>query len=261
MAELRLAALLSVACLALLHFSGRLGFLHQELSRPWQRWAGLASLFGVLTLAVFHPVATAGRVLEIDPAEIDFGELFAGHLLLVGFLLAWWGVSGRPSWRRLLCLPRQPLGAAVWSGVVVGVFGWMATLLVTFGVAASVTSVTGSPAGPTEVPPIMGWIADLPLWRKAVIVAAAMSVEEAFFRAFLQPRLGLAVSTTLFTLAHVNYGLPFMIVAVLTLSLVLGALFELRRNLVPCMVAHGVFDAIQIFVVIPLAVGQLTAPG
>jgi membrane protease YdiL (CAAX protease family) len=91
-----------------------------------------------------------------------------------------------------------------------------------------------------------------------MIVGAAMSVEEAFFRGFLQPRLGLALSTLLFTLAHVNYGLPFMVVAVLTISAILGALFAVRRNLLPCMVAHGVFDAIQIFLVIPFAVRQLT---
>lgn len=261
MPAFRLAALLSVACLALLHLRGRLGFLRRELPQPWQLWSGLALLFGVLTAAVFHPVATAGEVLDFDPSAIDFGALFAGHAVLVGFLVAWRYVSGLPPWRALLCLPREPIGAAVWSGIVVGVFGWTVTMLVTFAVAASVTSVTGSPAGPSEAPPIMLWIAGLPAWRKALIVAAAMSVEEAFFRSFLQSRLGLAISTALFALAHLNYGLPFMIIAVLTISTILGVLFELRRNLVSCMVAHGVFDAIQIFVVIPVAVRQLAAQG
>jgi membrane protease YdiL (CAAX protease family) len=259
MFEARLAAVLSVAALAVLHLAGRLAFLRQELARAWQRWLGLALLFAVLAAAVFYPVATAGDVLHLDPAAIAFPEIFSGHLLLVAFLVAWWALSGRPSWQTFLHLSPEGLGAAVRDGVVVGSLGWSATLLVTFAVAASAGAVTSAPLGPAEVPPIMLWMADLPVWRKALIVGAAMSVEEAFFRGFLQTRLGLPASTLLFALAHVNYGLPFMVVAVLTISVILGALFALRRNLVSCVIAHGVFDAIQIFVIIPFAVRQLTS--
>jgi membrane protease YdiL (CAAX protease family) len=143
--------------------------------------------------------------------------------------------------------------------VFAGSVGWAVTLLVTAAVAASAGQFSPAPLAPREPPPVMLWMASLPLWRKAVIVAVAMTVEEAFFRGYLQPRIGLLLSTVLFALAHFNYGLPLMVVAVFTISAIFGVLFEVRRNLLACVIAHGVFDSIQIFVIIPIAVRQLAA--
>lgn len=254
--ELQLAAFLALVCLLVLHLSGRLEFLADEMSGA-RRWVGLALLFAILTLAVFYPVATFGEAKDFDPLHVDFLALFAGHMVLLLFLFAWWLLSGRPPVREYLSLPRQPLGPAVLTGIFAGSVGWAVTLLVTAIVAASAGSLTEAPLAPSEAPPLMLWLATLPVWRKAIIVGMAMTVEETFFRAFLQPRIGIVLSTTLFALAHFNYGLPLMVVAVFTISMIFGTVFELRRNLVPCIVAHGVFDAIQIFVIIPLAVSNL----
>lgn len=256
--ELQLAAVLSLACLTALRFTRRLEFLQSELEGAGRRWLGLGLLFTILAIAVFFPVATVGDASDFDPADADFRTLFAGHVLLVAFLVSWWLLSGRPHWRVFLSLPARPLASAVSSGVATGVVGWAVTLLVTAIVASTVASISEQALAPRHPPPVMLWMAHLSYTRKAVIVGVAMTVEETFFRAFLQPRLGLFVSTLLFALAHFNYGLPLMVVAVFTISLVFGMLFELRRNLLPCIVAHGVFDAIQIFVIIPLAVQQLT---
>jgi membrane protease YdiL (CAAX protease family) len=253
MAELGVAALLAAACVAALRFTGRLDFVRREVPSPVRRAAAWGLLYGVLMLAVFVPVVTFGEAQRFDPEEASFWGLFAGHLMLVGFLAMWWALAGWPPPRDFLALPREPLGPAIRIGVLAGSIGWAATLLVTAAVAASVGLVSEPALGPADAPPLMRWLAELPAWRKAVVVAVAMSVEEAFFRAFLQRRLGLGLATVLFTLAHFNYGLPLMAVAVFTISLVFGALFEVRRNLVPCMAAHGIFDAIQIFVIMPLA--------
>jgi len=255
--ELQLAAFLALVCLVVLRVSGRLEFLADELPSPRRRWLGLALLFVILTMAVFYPVATFGEAQEFDPLNVNFLALFAGHLVLILYLFSWWLLSGRPPWREYLSLPRQPFLRAVWTGIVAGSVGWAVTLLITAVVAASAGSVTQAPLSPPEAPPLMLWLATIPAWRKAVIVGMAMTVEEGFFRAFLQPRIGIGLSTTLFALAHFNYGLPLMVVAVFTISLIFGTLFELRRNLVPCIVAHGVFDAIQIFLIIPLAVRNM----
>jgi len=40
---------------------------------------------------------------------------------------------------------------------------------------------------------------------------------------------------------------------------VLSATFALYGNVLPCIVAHGVFDAIQMFVLIPLALQSVGA--
>ncbi len=79
-----------------------------------------------------------------------------------------------------------------------------------------------------------------------------MFVEEFFFRSFLQTRVGPLAATLMFTAAHGAYGQPLVLVGILVISTVLSVALVLYRNVLPCIVAHGVFDAIQMFVVIPL---------
>jgi membrane protease YdiL (CAAX protease family) len=97
------------------------------------------------------------------------------------------------------------------------------------------------------------WIAGLAAWKKALLVLAAMTIEEAFFRGWLQKRVGLIASTILFALAHAGYGQPFLLIGVTLISLVIGTTFYRTKNLIPGVIAHGVFDAVQLFVVIPIA--------
>jgi membrane protease YdiL (CAAX protease family) len=84
-----------------------------------------------------------------------------------------------------------------------------------------------------------------------------MTVEEGFFRAFLQTRIGWIPSSILFALGHAGYGLPMMLFSVFVISLVIG--WSLRRTgrLLPCIVAHGVFDAIQLLIIMPAAVKMI----
>jgi len=100
---------------------------------------------------------------------------------------------------------------------------------------------------------MIGWMAALPLWKKAAIVFSAMTVEEAFFRGWLQKRVGLIASTVLFALAHSGLGQPLLLIGVSLISLVIGYTFYRTKNLIPGVIAHGVFDAIQLFVIIPIA--------
>ncbi|MCU1246666.1 MAG: hypothetical protein JWN02_2576, partial [Acidobacteria bacterium] len=93
----------------------------------------------------------------------------------------------------------------------------------------------------------------LPVWKKCLIVLSAMTVEEAFFRGWLQKRVGLIASTVLFALAHSGLGQPFLLIGVALISLVIGFTFYRTKNLVPGIIAHGVFDAVQLFVIIPIA--------
>ncbi|HKO00661.1 MAG TPA: CPBP family intramembrane glutamic endopeptidase, partial [Thermoanaerobaculia bacterium] len=90
-------------------------------------------------------------------------------------------------------------------------------------------------------------------WKKCLIVLSAMTVEEAFFRGWLQKRIGLIASTILFALAHSGLGQPLLLIGVTMISLVIGYAFYRTKNLIPGVIAHGVFDAIQLFVIIPIA--------
>jgi hypothetical protein len=46
-----------------------------------------------------------------------------------------------------------------------------------------------------------------------------------------------------------------MLIGVLTVSLVLGVLLRAADDVLPCMVAHAVFDGVQLLVVLPAVVG------
>jgi membrane protease YdiL (CAAX protease family) len=259
MSSFQLAALLTVACLALFRATGRLGFLSQEFPSGPRRLAAAALLLAVLAACVFYPAVSAEEVGAINPADLWFPALFFGHLVLVVFLLAWWRLRGNVRLLEFLRLDRSQVGD-LRRGLLIGAVGWALTLGITAAIAPLVTR-SGVLPEPQEVPELMRWMAQLSVWRKLTIVAAAMTVEEAFFRAFLQTRIGLVLSSVLFALSHAGYGLPLMLASVLVISLVIGWSLERTGRLLPCIVAHGVFDAVQLLVVIPWVIRTMTHGG
>ena len=78
----------------------------------------------------------------------------------------------------------------------------------------------GEEALPKQPPALIPWIAALPVGVRLLISLSAGVVEEIFFRGFLQPRIGIFLSTVLFVLAHFSYGQPFMLVGITLLSLI-----------------------------------------
>ena len=87
-----------------------------------------------------------------------------------------------------------------------------------------------------------------------------MTIEEAFFRGWLQKRIGLIASTIMFALAHSGFGQPLLLVGVAIISVVIGFTFYRTKNLIPGIIAHGIFDAVQLFVIIPV-VFKMTGVG
>jgi membrane protease YdiL (CAAX protease family) len=263
MVDFLLAALLALALLVALAASGRLGFIADEISDGPRRIAALVLFWSVLVLCVFLPTVSPGAAMEIDPETIWFPSLFTGQFILAGFVLSWWWLGRPVSLARFLFL-ENATREHVRVGFVVGAVGWVCAILASATVALILTAIGYGPIGdaeplapPFEVPPLLIWLTELPAWRKLVVVSVAMTVEEAFYRAFLQTRIGWVLSSALFALSHGGYGLPTLTASVFAVSLVLGWALRARGNLLPCIVAHGVFDAVQLFVVMPIAVGQL----
>jgi membrane protease YdiL (CAAX protease family) len=254
--QLQFATLLSLGCVAALAAAGRRPYV-VEFRERWRQTLAALLLIGILAIAVLHPVTSFGEALEIEPDTLWFPMLFFGHLLLATFLFVWWRLCGELRLGAFLHLSRHNLREKVRRGIVAGCQGWLLTVLVTMSVGG-VVAATGKVSTESEIPPLIVWLADLPIVDKLIIVAVAMSVEEAFFRGFLQPRFGLVVSSILFALSHFSYGLPFMIVGVFTISLVIGRSFERSGDLLPCMIAHGIFDGIQLVIILPLAVHMWT---
>jgi membrane protease YdiL (CAAX protease family) len=263
MSELVLAICLALVFLVLLGIGGRLEFLATEIPSWGRRIVALGLLWAVLVACVFYPAVAPGDAANVDPQAIWFPTLFVAHFVLCGFLVIWWILAQPLSARRFLRLEHASR-ADISYGLRLGALGWVAAIGASALVAAVLLAWGRTPTGaedsvaqPFEIPPVLLWLVQLPVWRKLVVVAVAMTVEEAFFRAFLQTRIGWLLSSVLFALSHGGYGLPTLSASVFAVSLVIGWALRRRGSLLPCIVAHGVFDGVQLLVVMPIAVEHL----
>jgi membrane protease YdiL (CAAX protease family) len=184
-------------------------------------------------------------------ARTPFYQLFGLHAILFVFLLGWWLLTQRPPLGEFLNIPRRGNGHAVLTGFAVGVGGWIVTISIALIIGLLLMASGLIPKNP-PASPMIGWMAALPLWKKGVIVLSAMTIEEAFFRGWLQKRIGVIASTILFALAHSGLGQPLLLIGVTLISLVIGFTFYRTKNLIPGIIAHGIFDAVQLFVIIPV---------
>ncbi|MFP5246495.1 MAG: CPBP family intramembrane glutamic endopeptidase [Thermoanaerobaculia bacterium] len=224
----------------------------------WFAYLWLLAFFVGLALLVTQSALEPATAKQLG--SIPFYSLFLMHAILVVFLIGWWFATGMPNLREFLNIRHERPAEVVSIGFAVGVGGWIFTLVAAM-VVVLILRAVGVVEETPEPPAMIGWMANLAAWKKALIILSAMTVEEAFFRSFLQKRLGLVVSTILFSLAHFTYGNPLMLIGVTMISLVIGATFYRTKNVIPGVIAHGVFDAIQLFVIVPFAVKMMGLGG
>jgi len=229
----------------------------EEFPSRARRILAYAILTVALAIMAILPLSRLGR--DAPPLRLEdmsFPEMFLGHALLLFCLLSWWALAGfRPLASFLHLRAARPL-AQLRVGLAAGLGGWLVTMLAmaTVGTLLGVTDDAAATVGDPEVPELVRAIVGLSVVQRLLLVLSAAVFEELFFRSFLQSRGGLVLSTVLFTASHSSYGLPLMLVGVFAVSLVIGEVFRRHDDVVPCIVAHGVFDAIQLFVVLPLVV-------
>jgi membrane protease YdiL (CAAX protease family) len=150
-------------------------------------------------------------------------------------------------------VPREVL-----IGLLLGILAWAAVLLA-LAIAVAVWAMGGGRSLP-KPSAIVPWIAALPVMVRVMVSLSAGFVEEVFFRGFLQPRVGIALSSAFFVLAHVSYGQPFMLLGVCLLSLIYAFLVRWRQTIWPAIAAHALFDGIQLLVIIPAAMRLMGQP-
>lgn len=237
-------------------------FLQDGFSEPPRRIAAVILLGSVLLLTVAIPFAGGLSGGARDPRGLSVVSVFAVHAILVAFLALYWALSRRPPAADFLRIRSARPGADLAAGLFIGFAGWMITIvvLVTVAIVLFLLRRRGVPTpAAAHVNPTVLWLVSQPLAVRIGIVLSAMVVEELFFRSFLQTRVGPLAATLMFTAAHGAYGQPLVLVGIFVLSAVLSATFVLYGNVLPCIIAHGVFDAIQMFVLIPLALKQMGA--
>jgi membrane protease YdiL (CAAX protease family) len=142
-------------------------------------------------------------------------------------------------------------------GFLLGVGAWGAVLVAAILVGLILVALGGEQAIPKQPPALIPFLAALPLGLRLAISLSAGVVEELFFRGFLQPRIGLALSTLLFVFAHFAYGQPLMLVGIATLSVIYGLLVKWRQTIWPAIAAHALFDGVQLLVIIPMALRMM----
>jgi membrane protease YdiL (CAAX protease family) len=224
----------------------------------WFAYFWLAAFMVGLAVLVTSSALSPATSKQMDATP--FYALFTLHAILIVFLLGWWLASGRPPLREFLNIRHERPSEVVAIGMAVGVGGWIVTIMTAL-LFALLLRATGAIGEAPQPPAMIGWMANLALWKKALIVLSAMTVEEAFFRSFLQKRIGLVASTVLFALAHFTYGSPLLLIGVTVVSLIIGITFYRTRNVLPGVIAHGVFDAIQLFVIVPVAFRMMGVGG
>ena len=247
--------------LSLVQARSRAVFAEDGFSEPGRRAVAMALLGAVLLLVVAIPFAGGLMGTQPETKELSLVSVFAVHAILVFFLVCYYALSGRRSIADFLKLSSSKPGRDLAVGAGIGVVGWVLTILtasVILGVWYLVSpKLRGESSGGATVSPMIVWLVAQPVWVKLMIVVSAMVVEELFFRSFLQTRVGPVAATLMFTAAHGAYGQPLVLVGILVIATVLAVTFSVYRNVLPCIVAHGVFDAIQMFVIIPLALKSL----
>jgi membrane protease YdiL (CAAX protease family) len=236
-------------------------FAEDGFAEPGRRAVAMGLLAAVLLLTVAIPFAAGTTGGKPETRELSLVSVFAVHAILLFFLACYYTLSGRQSLAEFLKLRSPQPSRDLSVGALIGVAGWVLTILTATAIVLvwyvlSRSSAATDTAGPS-VSPMIVWLVSRPLWVRILIVVSAMVVEELFFRSFLQTRVGPVASTLMFTAAHGVYGQPLMLVGILVISTVLSITFAKYRNVLPCIAAHGVFDSIQMFVVIPLLLKQI----
>jgi len=239
--------------LAIVFVADRKGaFRRDAFSDPWKKRVALLLLALVLVATAILPAASGHTP---DVSRLRFSQVFAVQALLAGFLLGWWLLSGRPPLKSFLGLDTKRPLAEAGAGVALGLVGWTLTLIV--GIAAALILGAFDYDPHRAVPPLVAWLATRPAAQRGLLVLMAMTLEEFHFRAFLQRRLGAVPASILFLLAHAGYGEPFFFVGLLAITVVLAVAFAKTGNAVASILAHGTFDAIQLFIFLPAALKLL----
>jgi membrane protease YdiL (CAAX protease family) len=150
-----------------------------------------------------------------------------------------------------LGLVAPSIGREIGLGLLLGIGAWAAVLLVVVLIALALLALGAQDFLPKGPSPLIPFMAGLPFAVRSLLSLSAGVVEETFFRGFLQPRVGIFLSTLLFVLAHASYGQPFMLVTIALLSLAFAWIVRWRQNIWPAIAAHVLFDAVQLLILVP----------
>lgn len=173
---------------------------------------------------------------------ISFLSYFTVLFNLIGaptvFLLAplyWYGRKGRTarSTVKFLLIKGKNLG----DNIVLGV----ATFFLIAGITLAII-LTLNLFGMADQENVKEKIIALPDYVFPVAVLLSPFAEELFFRGFLRKKTGPLLSSFVFAMFHFGYGSSVEVIIAFFIGAILCSVTAWRKNLVPAIVAHGLFN-------------------
>ncbi len=151
--------------------------------------------------------------------------------------------------------PRESLlnvGGSLWKRLLHGVLLFI--LMVGTGILMTVAL---SLAGFNDSGNAINVVQGLPLYLLIFAFTVVPVAEELFFRALLIPVFakysnvwaGAILSSIFFGMTHTAYGSVVEIMGATLLGLVLALYFAKKRDVLPCMVAHAIYNFLSIFAI------------
>ncbi|MFP3950238.1 MAG: CPBP family intramembrane glutamic endopeptidase [Candidatus Micrarchaeia archaeon] len=105
-------------------------------------------------------------------------------------------------------------------------------------------------AGIGDQAKIIDVVSGLPVYLVVIAFTLGPLSEELFFRAFLVPRIGVPVSSLLFSLIHAAYGSVSEFVGAFFLGFVLANAYYYLRDPLPCIIAHAIFNLLSVMLIL-----------
>jgi len=93
---------------------------------------------------------------------------------------------------------------------------------------------------------VIGVVLNLPIVIIIYFFVIRVFLEEFFFRAFLVPRVGIVISSVLFSLAHLGYGSIAEAIGAGVLGLVLAFFYSKHKKILPNYLAHMIYNLFAI---------------
>lgn len=224
---------------------GRLPFDGSRVSHVVTALVAVAVLSLVFYGTIVAPLLIHFDVLEGQEGTVTAqglrGGLFENALTMLGLPLLWVAVFYRDgikaaAWRLRLRMPHPSREISI--GVVAGILAIVASMVVSLLVGQFVETP------PNELVQDLARVITWPLVITLAIVSG--TTEEVFFRGFLQNRVGIVPTNILFGFAHLSYGTPLQVIIPLALGFLFSALVVRTRSLTPAIVAHMLFNGIQL---------------
>jgi len=138
-----------------------------------------------------------------------------------------------------------------WKKEVIGSIALFCALFIGFIIISNVIAIVDDATGLQindleKVDNVVDAEIQLNLFLFLVTIIIVVFIEEFFFRSFLVPRLGMVLSTLIFTFFHYGYGSIAELIGVFFLGLILSYWFKKKGSLVQNYFGHLFYNLLAI---------------